>query len=202
MKQVIKMLVWVGMLLLLARAYYLIIPQIVGNILSAEPRNPKLEISETSEIGWWPYQESLTIDSFTVEFVESKLNLKNSKSLIRYTVKGKLVSQDHLKPSIKNIHVSKRFIRKSDGELNSKLDAVIEITPVIQVINDRNYNGEVLDFEFTNELKLESFHWGNNWVRFQCVDKWKDLIMKQRKLTMLLQYYSQVDDYGVYKRCG
>ena len=90
-------------------AYYLILPRVLGNILSAEPRSPKLEISETNEIGWWAYQESLKVDSFSVEFVESKLNLFNSKSLIKYTVKGKLSNDGHWNPSIKNIHISQPF---------------------------------------------------------------------------------------------
>lgn len=186
-----KILIWIGIIfLLLIGAYYLILPRVLGNILSAEPRrSPKLEISETNEIGWWAYQEALKVDSFSVEFVESKLNLFNSKSLIKYTVKGKLANDGQWKPSIKNIHISQRFIRQYDRELHPYLDsdttnipeAIIEITPVIEVTNDENYRGEIIEFEFTNELKLESFHWGNNWVRFQCADKWKDLILKQRK---------------------
>jgi len=185
-----KILIWIGIiLLLLIGAYYLILPRVLGNILSAEPRSPKLEISETNEIGWWAYQKSLKVDSFSVEFVESKLNLFNSKSLIKYTVKGKLANDGQWKPSIKNIHISQRFIRQYDKELHPYLDsdttnipeAIIEITPVIEVTNDENYRGEIIEFEFTNELKLESFHWGNSWVRFQCADKWKDLILKQRK---------------------
>ena len=185
-----KILIWIGLILLiLVGAYYTVLPKILGNILSAEPRNPKLEISETSKIGWWPYQESLKIDSFTVEIVESKLNLFNRKSLIKYTVRGKLSNDGHWKPSIKSIHVSQRFLRIYDRELHPYLDtdttktpeAMIEITPIIEVVNDDNYNGEEIEFEFTNELKLESFHWGNNWVRFKCADKWQDLTLEQRK---------------------
>jgi len=185
-----KILIWIGIIfLLLIGAYYLVLPRIIGNILFVEPRDPKLEISETNEIGWWSYQESIKVDSFQVKFVESKLNLFNSKSLIEYTVKGKLSNDIHWRPSIKKIHISQRFLRRYDRDLHPYLDsdttkipeAIIEITPVIKVTNDDNYNGEEIEFEFTNELKLESFHWGNNWVRFQCTDKQQDLILKQRK---------------------
>ena len=190
MKRRNKKLIWIGIILLfLVGAYYLVLPKLLGGILSSEPRNPELEISETSEIGWWAYQESLKVDTFKVKFVESKLNLFNSKSLIEYSVKGKLSYNGHWKPSIKNIHVSQRFLRRYNRELHPYLDsdttkipeAMIEITPVIEVTNDDNYNGEEIEFEFTNELKLESFHWGNNWIRFQCSDKSQDLILKQRK---------------------
>ena len=190
MKRRNKILIWVGIiLLLLIGAYCLLLHKALKNIFSAEPRDPKLEISETNEIGWWAYQDALQIDSFSVEFVESKLNLFNSKSLIEYTVKGRLSKNGHWKPSIKNIHVSQRFLRQYDRKLHPYIDsdtakipeAIIEITPVIEVTEDENYKGEAIKFEFTNELKLESFHWGNNWVRFQCADKWQDLILKQRK---------------------
>ena len=122
--------------------------------------------------------------------MDSKLNLFNNKSLIKYTVKGKLSHKGHWKPSIKNIHVSQRFLRQYDRELSPYLEldtvkipeAMIEITPVVVLMdNDDNYNGEEIPFEFTNEIKLKSFHWGNNWVRFQCEDKFQDLILKQRK---------------------
>ena len=185
-----KILIWIGaIILLLSGIYFLALPSIVGSMFSAEPRSPKLQISETPNIGWWAYQDALTVDTFQVELIESKLNLFNSKSLIRYTVKGRLSYKGHWKPSIKDIHVSQMFLRQYDRELHPYLDsdtaqtpeALISVTPVIKVTNDEKYNGEELDFEFTNEIKLESFHWGNCWVRFQCGDKWTDLILEQRK---------------------
>lgn len=176
-------------LLLLVGGYYFFLPHIIVAVLSAEPRKPKLEVPEVSEIGWWPHQESLQVDSFAVEIVESELNLFNSKSLIRYRVKGHLVSKVHWKPSIKNVHVSQRFLRRYNTDLHLYHDAdtsgfpeaIVEITPVIEHVNDESYNGEPLAFEFVNELRLESFHWGNNWLRFQCLDFWKDLTLQQTK---------------------
>ncbi len=185
-----KILIWIGaIILLLFGVYFLALPSIVGSVFSTEPRNPKLQIPETANIGWWAYQDALTVDTFQVELIESKLNLFNSKSLIRYTVKGQLSYKGHWKPSIKDIHVSQMFLRQYDKELHPYLDsdtaqtpeALISVTPVIKVMNDEDYNGEELDFEFTNEIRLESFHWGNCRVRFQCSDKWKDLVLEQRK---------------------
>jgi hypothetical protein len=191
LKKAKTIFIWVGVIaLLLVGAYYLILPRIIGNILSAGPRNPRLEIPVTYEIGWGrSHQDAMQIDSFSVEFVESRLNLFNNKSLIKYTVKGKLSGKKHWKPSIQNVHMSQRFTREYNHDLHPYLDsdtasipeAIIEITPVIDFTEDPNYAGEVIEFEFTNELLLESFHWGNSWVRFQCKDHWKDLILEQRK---------------------
>jgi len=185
-----KILIWIGAIIIaLVGSYYLFMPGIISLILSSEPRDPKLEIAETYQIGWWSNQESMTIDSFEVEMVENKLNLFNDKSLISYKVKGKLKSDKNWKPYIKKIHISQRFIRVYNRDLHPYLEtdtakipeAIIEITPVIKVKKDENYSGELIDFEFINEIKLESFHWGNNWVRFKCGAKNEDLILKQRK---------------------
>jgi len=185
-----KILVWIGIvILIIIGALYFVLQSYFSDILFAEPRKPKIEVKETYQIGWWAYQESLKIDSFKVEIIESKLNLFNSKSLIKYTVKGKISNNGHWKPMIKSVHVSQRFLRRYNKELHPYLEkdtaripeAIIEITPVVKVTKDESYNGEEIEFEFTNETKLESFHWGNNWVRFQCDDIWQDLILKQLK---------------------
>jgi len=185
-----KILIWVSAILMLALGtYYFTIPKAILKILFAEPRKPKLEIVETNDIGWWPHQECLKIDSFQVEFVESELNLFNSKSLIKYTVKGKLSHKDSWRPYINHIHPSHRFLRRHDTNIHPYLgkdtintpEAMIEISPVIKVKNDDKYKGEEIPFEFTNEIKLESFHWGQNWIRFQCYDKWDDLVFMQMK---------------------
>jgi hypothetical protein len=185
-----KISVWIGtIIIVLVLIYFLILPKVIGHFITAEPRNPKNEINETFQIGWWSYQESLVIDSFKVELVESKLNLFNNKSLIRYRLKGKLIHDTPWQPYIKTVHISQRFIRKYNRNLHPYLDtdttkmpeAIIEITPVVKVKENQYYKGDSVDVEFTNEIKLESFHWGNNWVRLQCGDKWVDLILKQSK---------------------
>lgn len=153
------------------------------------PRNPKNEIEVTYEIGWWSYQDELKIDSFQVQTIESKLNLFNSQSLISYTIKGKLIGKKGWKPSVKKIHISERFIRYFDRDLHPYLEkdtnnlpeAIIEITPIVGVKENDKYDGDTIQFNFTNELIVHSFHWGNNWIRFQTSEKYKDLILQQRK---------------------
>lgn len=172
-----------------AVVYYLNQPVMDTDILSKEPRDPKIEIPVTYEIGWWSSQDSLIIDSFKVEIVESRLNLFNSKSLLKYTVKGKIFNSKLWEPFIEKIHISERFLRRYKGNripfaLNdtSKIpEAVIEITPIVKEISNDDYKGEGISFEFENEIKLKSFHWGKNWVRFKCGDKWQDVFLQQSK---------------------
>ena len=101
------------------------------------PREPKSEIEVTYNLGWWAYQDCLHIDSFKVELIDSRLNLFNSSSLIRYTVFGQLSKSDNWRPYVNKVHVNERFIRKYDRHLHPYLDidtisipeAIIEITP-------------------------------------------------------------------------
>ena len=85
--------------------------------------------------------------------------------------------------------MSQRFIREYNRKLHPYLDkdtvklpeAIIETTPIVQVKEDKNYNGEKIPYEFTNELKLISFHMGANCLRIQCKEKYTDIILLQRK---------------------
>ena len=114
-------------------------------ILSNEPRKPKTEIPITYNIGWWSYQDDLIIDSLKVEIIESNLNLFNSKSLISYSVYGKMKFDDgRWEPNIENVHLSERIEKDS---LNSR---IIEITPIISVTEKDNQISGIRKFKFKN----------------------------------------------------
>lgn len=159
---------------------------VLGDLL---PREPKNQIEAVTNIGWWAFQKDLKIDNFTVKIVESKLNLFNNYSLISYTVKGELKGSNQWKPYIGNVHISQRFIREYNRDLHPYLDkdtskipeAIIEITPIVMTKDNKSYKGEVIKFNFTNELKIQSFHFGDNWIRFKCDSLQNDILLKQRK---------------------
>ena len=163
-----KTLIWSGLILvILTLAYYFLLPKLFLYSLSTEPRNPKVEI--THSIGWWSKQEALNVDTFEIKIIDSKLNLFNSKSLINYRIKGNLSYKKGWRPYIKEIHLSERFLNQSNDSINNP-DAMIEITPVISAKDDESYNGEKIEFDITNEKKMNSFHWGNNRIRFKCLE--------------------------------
>jgi len=153
------------------------------------PREPKLQTETTYRIGWWAHQEHLKVNSFKVEIIESKLNLFNSLSLLKYTIVGELKGDNEWEPYIKKIHLNERFLIQSEKENQSNFDndsiekpeAIIEITPIVDVKKNERYKGEKIHFEITNELKMESFHWGNNRIRFQSDTLKQDLMIQQRK---------------------
>jgi hypothetical protein len=153
------------------------------------PREPKILTETTYRIGWWAHQENLKIDSFTVEIIESKPNLFNSLSLLKYRVVGKLSADNEWEPYIKKIHLNERFLKQDekalfpnfDNDSIEKPEAIIEITPIVDVKKNVKYKGEEILFEISNEIEIESFHWGNNRIRFLCDTIRKDLLITQRK---------------------
>ncbi len=187
-----KIIIWIFSVILLITIIIIAFGERMANYYfdkKFHPREPKNEFEVTYNLGWWSYQESMRIDSFKVELIDSRLNLFNSFSLIRYTIYGQLSKSDNWRPYVDKVHISERFIRKFDRELHTYLDidtvntpeAIIEITPIVNVKDDSGYKGEKIPFEITNELKIGSFHWGNNWLRLQCDTIKRDVILRQRK---------------------
>lgn len=159
-------------------AYYLYLTDF-GNrdILFPSPRKPKVEIPVTYNIGWWANQKTLKIDSLNIQVVESKLNLFNSKSLISYKVSGELSYEGYWQPKIKEIHISERV--NLDTLLHC--DRIIEITPVIEVEENKRTKGGLNKFEFKNEHTITSNHWGINRIKFVCGKKEQIIELQQTK---------------------
>lgn len=178
MKKVIKILaiVILSIFLFFVGAYLYLTDFGRKGILSNEPRKPKIEIPVTYTIGWWSYQDDLVIDSLKIKIIESKLNLFNSKSLISYSVYGKMkIDNSYWEPNIKEIHLSERI------ENDSLRDRIIEITPIISVTEIDNKKDGLKKFKFTNEHTIISNGWGNNTLKFICGDKEQIIKLQQRK---------------------
>ena len=146
-------------------------------VLSAGPRNPRHEIPVTYNIGWWPYQKELKIDSFNIEILESRLSLFNSKTLIAYNVYGHLNSTGNRQPIIEEVYISERI--NSDTTLHC--DRIIEITPVVKVKENNKANGGTDKFAFKNEHIIISNHWGINRIKFSCGQQEKTIELRQVK---------------------
>lgn len=148
--------------------------------LSDDPGNPKIEIPETHSIGWWSNQEALNVDAFEVDIIESNLNMFNTESLISYRIIGHLSYKKGRRPLIKEIHLSERFLTDI-GDSTETPKALIEITPIIETIDDDSYDGEKIKFDITNEKIINSFHWGDNQLRFKCLNHTNDIKLSQQK---------------------
>jgi len=184
MKKTIKIIGLIFLVIILCLiGYYLYLTDfgrkniLYSKILSNEPRNPRLEIPVTYNIGWWSDQKALYIDSLKIDIIESKLNLFNSKSLVEYKVFGHLKYEGHWRPIIKEVHISERINR--DTTLHC--DRIIEITPVIIDKESNNVQGRTDKFEFKNEHTITSNHWGINRIKFICGQMEKTIEIQQFK---------------------
>jgi hypothetical protein len=175
----------------------------LGLFLDRKPREPKNEIPITFNIGWWSYQESLHIDAFEVKMIDNPLNLFNSHSLINYRIKGRLIHhKNNWEPFIDKIHISERVIKTDTidtdssnvmtfdlnkdteqiEEVNINPEAIFELTPIIKVKENKSYKaGQPIEFDLTNEHKIQSLHWGNNYIMIKCGQYEYPLVLQQRK---------------------
>lgn len=147
------------------------------DLLTGAPTKAKYEVPITYNIDWWPYQDSLTIDSLDIKIIESKLNLFNSKSLISYQITGNIKYYDWIL-NLKEVHISERI--NYDTTLN--YDREIELTPIIESLKYKeDATREILKFNFRNEHIITSNHWGINRIKFICGDKEQIIELRQAK---------------------
>jgi hypothetical protein len=178
MRKGIKVLIGLALIITtLTIGFFIFRNKIIETILYTGPRDPKNQIETTFDIGWWSHQDGLIIDNLEIEIVDSRLNLFNSKSLISYTISGMMTGSKNWEPYLKKIHLSERFV-KTDSTSHMGL---IELTPLIGVRENSNYVDGKVPFKVTNELLMESFHWGNNPVLFKCEQIERRIELKQRK---------------------
>ena len=178
MKKVIKILaiIILSIFLFFVCAYLYLTDFGRKGILSNEPRKPKNEIPITYNIEWWAYQDDLVIDSLKIKIIESKLHLFNCKSLISYSVYGKIESDyTYSDSNIEKIHLSERI------EKDSLENRIIEITPIVSFTEKFYKKNRVKKFKFTNEHTIISNDWGNNTIKFICGNKEQIIKLKQRK---------------------
>ncbi|MCX2680147.1 hypothetical protein OOZ15_09370 [Galbibacter sp. EGI 63066] len=145
--------------------------------LSKKTRKPKIEIPETFRVGWWSNQEKLIIEGFSVEIIQSELNLFNNKSLISYTINGKIKPDGDWVSYVKEIHISERLNKNT----TPNCDRIIELTPIVAVKKGKKMNGAVEKFKFTNEYIITSGHWGVNRIKLVCGTKEQTIELKQTK---------------------
>jgi len=151
--------------------------QLMRYWLTGGPRRPKKQIETTYEIGWWAHQGDLSVANFSVDIDDSRLNLFNNKSLLSYTIDGTLTGARNWKPALNKIHLSERYLNFG----TDSAQGFIEITPVITVKENKQYNGEAIPFHVTNELIIESHSWGKNKFIFKCADYETNIELIQRK---------------------
>src|SRR5687768_16662817 len=129
----------VSFIVIIAIGLFLYRKKLISLLLYSGPREPKNQTEITYNIGWWSHQGGLTIDKLEIEVVDSRLNLFNNRSLISYTIEGKMTDDKNWEPYLKKIHISERFPTDS-----SRRTGMIELTPVVGVKENNEYTGSLV----------------------------------------------------------
>lgn len=158
--------------------YILIITTILSGCLGPNVRKPRPEVPFEYQIGWWPYQDNLKVETFRVTTLDSRLCLFNSTSLVELIIEGTIKSSNGWKPVIKSAHLSERVIKGGNF-----IDSIAEfhITPVISVVKDSKYKSAPIHFNIKQELHCKSMGWGKNVFRFICNNKTQEIVLYQSK---------------------
>ena len=129
-------------------------------------RHPQSDLPFVFQIGWWPNQHKMRITTLNVEALDSRLNLMNSKSLIQIRLDGVMQGEKHWRPVIKLVHMSQHLLNNNEFLISnnefSHHEAKIEITPIVETIEDNAYQGEEHKFAIRQEVILNSLGWGKN----------------------------------------
>lgn len=147
----------------------------------------KRDVPIIYQLGWWAHQQVLEVTSFEVTVVKSNLNLFNSISLIRYTVKGWLHHRAGGVPYIRSIHHSEQLIPAPNEFLDEmeenelRIHAHIQLTPVVAFKDIKKRLTERVPFEFSNEYRIKSLRWGQNSFKISCAGIDHYIRLSQRK---------------------
>jgi len=133
--------------------------------LSHHVPRPKSDVDFTYKIGWWPYQDGLTVQTLSTEVVDSTLNLFNSTTLIRIKIKGSIQYRNRWEPKIEKVHIAEEVV--VGGNFTNSL-ATIRLQPIIGVKENDNYAGDPMPYDLTQELHIHSMGWGSNTFHIIC----------------------------------
>lgn len=126
----------------------------------------------TRTIGWWAYQDALHITDMDVELVGGQLGALKGEAGIRFHIHGSLVSAKRgWRPRIDAVHISQRFVHAANREQAGE----IELTPVVQVMQDAAYMGEPQPVDLQVDETVSTYRWGQNRYIVRCGSIEKEL---------------------------
>ena len=147
--------------------------------LGPKVQRPHSDVPVVHRIGWWAYQDGLSITNFSVEVVDAPLCLFNSKALVRMSIAGTVrYEKGGWRPSIRKVHIGERF---DTANTNTVPIADFLVTPVIDVKQDKRYTGEPIPFELKVENHFQTFGWGQNPYRIVCGSFTNETVLMQMK---------------------
>lgn len=140
---------------------------------------PISDVPVTHEIGWFCYQDQLTITDFKVETVgPTEFGLFGSgRSMVRVHIIGTLRSEG-FRPYISKVQISEFF--ESPTAHASDMIADLVVTPVVDLDLKQQLGGQFF-FDIKVEKTLKTYKWGPNVFKFRCGTFQREVVLHQSK---------------------
>jgi hypothetical protein len=140
---------------------------------------PISDVPIEREIGWWPFQDSLTVNKLLVEVPYKELSVFNYQALVQYTISGTLQSKYGGRPYVKAVFVSERWDKPTVNFFGNS--AHIEIVPIIEEKSDNAYRRAPVAFEVVIQDYLSTGGWGKNTYKVTSQSKEQTIELVQVK---------------------
>lgn len=91
---------------------------LIYQLVKVKVSKPQSDVPVTFGIRSQPWQSTLSVDSCKVEIIHSPLGLFEYKALVRFILKGNLLSTySNWQPYIEEVNISERLVRNDGYEL-------------------------------------------------------------------------------------
>jgi hypothetical protein len=130
-------------------------------------------------VGWRASQDDLRITNISVSATDHSLNMMNSRTTATVQIEGTL-HEDRIgwKPVIKELQVSQRVV---PAQSPTEHAVEVELTPVVELVEDKSYTPRTSAFAVRSRLHLEMIGWGYNQFTFRADSLTKSVTLAQRK---------------------
>lgn len=145
----------------------------------SHPAVQRSDVQVVRTVGWWSYQQGLTVESLAVRASDERLRLSNNKSLVEYEISGKMVGPRGWKPKISSLFISQRY-DPADADQNERIGD-FELVPVVGVTKNRKYESEPVPFRIVVQELVESVGWGSHQYEVRCAGIVRRFELRQRK---------------------
>lgn len=115
--------------------------------------------------GSWSYFDAITLEKFSAEIIEKKLNLFNNHIIMEYSFKGYIDGTKNWKPYISAVHIG-----QTRQKIDNELKTIIYLTPIVRTKKDENYKGDKISFDIKVKDNLTTNNWDKNIFYFKALD--------------------------------
>lgn len=130
------------------------------------------------KVAFWPHQRQMSISGFEINYDKNYSGglFVQHHFKIEGKIKGEIYGYKGRKPYIKGVQISEKLVGEPGQE-----KVYMDIYPIIEMINEEDYNIENTPFEYTFTHTLNAYKWSENTYVINCLGKEQTIIMVNQK---------------------